>query len=106
MAQYGLRGVRVGGASHPAPATKRRRALRLRALQRSRDSDGESSSDDVTRPTQLDIDSENERPLVRSASVPADVTELASNQVVLLRHQGQWHWFHRALKEHTGQFRT
>ena len=44
-ARYGLRGVRVGEASHPGPASKRRRTHRLRALQRSIDSDGESSSD-------------------------------------------------------------
>ena len=52
-AKYGLRGVRVGEASHPGPGSKRRRTQWLRALQRSMDSDGESSEDDA-RPTQLD----------------------------------------------------
>ena len=52
-AQYGLRGVRVGEASHPGPGSKRRRTLWLRALQRSMDS-GESSEDDDARKTQLD----------------------------------------------------
>ena len=73
--RYGLRGVRVGEASHPGPASKGRRTQRLRALQRSWDSDGESSSDDIHRPTQVDSDSEDEQPLVRAASVPPDVME-------------------------------
>ena len=55
---YGLRSVRAVEASHPGPASERRRTQRLRALQRSMDSDGESSSD--------------EQPLVRSACVPSD----------------------------------
>ena len=49
-AQYGFRGVRVGEASNLTPGSKRSRALWLWALQRSMDSDGESSED----PTQLD----------------------------------------------------
>ena len=48
--------VRVREASHPGPASKQRRTQRLRALRRSWDSDGESSSE--------------EQPLVRSACVP------------------------------------
>ena len=59
-ARYGLRGVRVGVASHPGPASKRRRTHRLRALQRSMDSDGESSSE-MGMPTQVDTDSEDGR---------------------------------------------
>ena len=51
-AQYGLRGVRVGEASHPGPGSKRRGSPWLPALQRSLDSDGESSEDDAP-PTQL-----------------------------------------------------
>ena len=46
-------------ASLPGPGSKRRRSLRLRALQRSMDGDSGSSFD--------------EQPLVRSASVPSDV---------------------------------
>ena len=57
--RYGLRSVRVGEASNPGPGSKRRRSLRLRALQRSMDSDSESSSD--------------EQPLMQSTSVPPDV---------------------------------
>ena len=38
---WGFRGVRVGEASNPGPASKRRRTQRLRALQRSMDSDSE-----------------------------------------------------------------
>ena len=53
--RYGLRGVRVGEASHPGPASKRRRTHTLRALE--------------------DIDSEDEQPLVRSVSVPLDVVK-------------------------------
>ena len=37
----GFRCVRVGEASNPSPASKRRRTQRLRALQRSMDSDSE-----------------------------------------------------------------
>ena len=52
VTKWGLRGVRVGEASNPGPASKRRRTQRLRALQRS-----------------IDGDSEDDRPLV-SASGP------------------------------------
>ena len=52
-AQFGLRGVRVGEASHPCPASKGSRAQRLRALQRSRDSDGESTSNEMLRGSAL-----------------------------------------------------
>ena len=41
VTKCGLRGVRVGEASNPGPASKRRRTQRLRALQRSMDSDSE-----------------------------------------------------------------
>ena len=41
VTKWGLRGVRVGEASNPGPASKRRRTQRLRALQRSTDSDSE-----------------------------------------------------------------
>ena len=58
-ARYGLRGVRVGEASHPGPASKRRRTQKMRALPWSWDSDDESSSEDVHRPTQVDSDSED-----------------------------------------------
>ena len=47
--RYGLRGVRVGEASHPGPASKRRRTHRLRALQWSWDNDDESSTDNIHR---------------------------------------------------------
>ena len=66
--RYGLRGVRVGEASHPGPASKRRRTQRLRGVPWSWDSDGES------RPTQVDSDSEDES-LVRPVRVPPDVVE-------------------------------
>ena len=49
MGQCGLRGVRVGEASHPGPASKRRRTQRSRASQRLWDSDGESSSIEIHR---------------------------------------------------------
>ena len=49
--RYGLRGVRLGEATHPGPSSKRRRNQRLRALQRSRDSDTESSDDAATMVT-------------------------------------------------------
>ena len=59
---FGLRGVRVGEASHPGPTTKRRRMLR--SSQRLWDSDAESRSN-VRRPTQVDSDSEDEVPFVQ-----------------------------------------
>ena len=67
-AQYGLWGVRVAEASHPGPARMRRRTQRLWALQRSWDSDGELSSNEILRgPAQVDTDSEVERPLPRAS---------------------------------------
>ena len=75
-ARYGLCGVRVGEASHPGLASKRRRTHWLRALQRSMDSDGESSSEmGMPIPTQVDTDSEDARPLVWVSRVPRDVVE-------------------------------
>ena len=72
--RYGLRGVRVGEASPPGPASRRRRTQRLRALQRLWDSDSES--DDVTREaTQVGSDSEDSQPFLRSASSPPDELE-------------------------------
>ena len=73
--RYGLRGVRVGEASQPGPASKRRRTQRMRSVPWSWDSDGESSSDDIHRPTEVDSDSEDEQPLVRPVRVPSDVVE-------------------------------
>ena len=67
----GLRGVRVGEASHPGLASKRRRTQRLRGVPWSWDSDGESSSDYIHKPS----DSEDEQPLVRPVRVPPDVVE-------------------------------
>ena len=46
-ARYGMRGVRVGEASHPGPLSKRQRILRSRALQQSWASSGESSEDET-----------------------------------------------------------
>ena len=60
---FGLRGVRVGEASHPGPTTKRRRMLR--SSRRARDSDEQSSSDLRRGPTQVDSDSEDELPLAQ-----------------------------------------
>ena len=85
--RYGLRGVRVGEASHPGPASKRRRTQRFTALQRSRDSGGESSSDDILGPTQVDSDSKDEQP--RSASVPPDVMEMLEHDVCELYRGSQ-----------------
>ena len=73
--RYGLRGVRVGEASHPGPASRRRRMQRLRGVPWSWDSDDASSSDDIHRPTQVDSDSEDGQPLVRPGRVPPDVME-------------------------------
>ena len=73
--RYGLRGVRVGKASHPGPASKRRRTQRLRGVPWSWDSDCESSSDDIHRPTLVDSVSEDDQPLVRPVRVPPDVVE-------------------------------
>ena len=57
-AQYGLRGVLVGEAPHLGPASKRRRTQRLQALQRTWDSDMESSSNEFLKgPRQVDSDS-------------------------------------------------
>ena len=63
-----LRGVRVGEAFHAGLASKRRRRQRLRGVPWSWDSDGESSSDDIHRPTQVN-DSEDDQPLVRPVRV-------------------------------------
>ena len=41
VTRWGSRGVRIGEASNPGPASKRRRTQRLRALQRSMDSESE-----------------------------------------------------------------
>ena len=79
-AQYGLRSVRVGEA-HPGPASKRRRTLWLRALQRSMDSDGESSEDDA-RPTQLDRSlSEGDQQFVVRPP-PSDVVDALEQDLV------------------------
>ena len=53
-ARYGLRAIRVGEASHPGPASRRRRTQRL-----SMDSDGESDFDEdaMAGPTQVDSES-------------------------------------------------
>ena len=48
---------------------------RLRGVPWSWDSDGESSSDDIHRPTHVDSDSEDDQPLVRPGRVPPDVVE-------------------------------
>ena len=74
-ARYGLRGVRVGEASHPGPASKRRRTQKISASPWSWDSDDESSSEDIHRPTQVDSDLEDEQPLVRPVRVPSNVVE-------------------------------
>ena len=42
---YGLRGHRIGEASNPGPASRRRRTQRLRSLQRATDSDSESEDE-------------------------------------------------------------
>ena len=42
---------------------------------------GESSSDDIHRPTPVDSDSEDEQPLVRSVSVPPDVVEVLEHDL-------------------------
>ena len=74
-ARYGLRAIRVGEASHPGPASRRRRTQRLRALQRSMDSDGESDFDDdaMAGPTQVDSESASRVAARRLVNVPQDV---------------------------------
>ena len=63
-----------GEAANPGPSSKQRRTQRLRALHRSWDSGAESSTNEGMRgPTQVDSDSEDERPLVRASVVSPDV---------------------------------
>ena len=74
-ARYGLRAIRVGEASHPGPASRRRRTERLRALQRSMDSDGESDFDDdaMAGPTQVHSESGSRVAARRLVIVSQDV---------------------------------
>ena len=73
-AKYGLRGVRIGEAANPAPASRRRLAQRLRALQWSWDSDTESDEDGrhvIRRLEAQSIDTDD--PLVAQSSPLGEV---------------------------------
>ena len=81
-ARCGLRAIWVGEASHPGPASRRRRTQRLRALQRSMDSNGESDFDDdaMAGPTQVDSESASRvaarRLVIVSQNVPVVPPEI------------------------------
>ena len=80
----------MGEAANPGLSSRRRRTQRLRALQRSWDSDVESSSNECLRgPTQVDSDSEDERPLVRASLVPPDVMAALEQDICEAHHSGQ-----------------
>ena len=57
-ARYGLRAVRVGEASHPGPPVRRMRRLVLR----------NGSPRSATRATQVDSETDDDRPLVRRST--------------------------------------
>ena len=77
ISRHACRRVRKGETSCPELSSKRRRTQKPRALQRSWDSDGDSSKDEAfTSPVQMDsISDGDEQPLVRQFHHLSDVIE-------------------------------